>query len=342
MPPRPLRDRRHFLSARPSFFTVQTLASCVQLGHLCIPSPTAVRLLSSIAFSLCALAFHLHAEPIHPPVPRTLTDEFERTMDTRIVGVTSELIEVIRVADDARFSIPLRKLSEADRAFAAALLKKAIDSRPLPDTPMLKAVRRDFQIFDAAKKRLVPLEADAYSTTRIFVIAQNYLYETESPFVSRSRMRNERDAALPDQAPVLWILLNGEAALFQLAAEKLPEGHALISYDAREAVVKKQQGIYADFVNAWFGRNRSDPFANQAFNPSEKERADLGVKLKKVVPPYWPDFNAYGVGTSTSRQYPWFKAVHRDGTPVRFRDAELSGSLKVVMTVLRDHASELE
>lgn len=301
-----------------------------------------MRFLSFIAFLFPAFVFCLRAEPVHPPIPRTLTDEFERTMDTRVVGVTADSIEVIRVADDARFSIPLKKLSEADRAFAAGLLKKAIESRPLPDTPLVKAIRRDFHVFDPAKKRLVPVAPDAYAATRIFVVAQNYLYDTESPFTSRSRVRAERDAGVVEQAPVLWVLLNGEHALFQLAAEKLPEGHALVGYDARESVIKKQQQVYSEFVTAWFGRNRSDAFSGQSFNPSEKERADLALKLKKVVPPYWPESNTYGMGSTTARQYPWFRAVHRDGAAVRFRGSDLSGSLKVVMTVLRDHADELE
>lgn len=297
------------------------------------------------ALLLSVLALGLRAEPIHPPIPRTLTDEFERTMDTRVVGVTPDSIEVIRVADDARFFIPLKKLSEADRTFAAALWKKALESRPLPETPMVKAIRRDFNVFDATKKRLVPLEHNAYATTRIFVIAQNYLNDlVDSPFVSRSPVRREQDATVTDQAPVIWVLLNGEPALFQLAADKLPEGHALIHYDVRELTMKKQREVYSEYVNAWFGRNRPDPFSttSRSFEPSDKERAELISKLKKVTPPYWPDFNWFGLHSSSSRQYPSFKAVHRDGTPVRFRGSELSGSHKVVMTVLRDHASELE
>lgn len=277
---------------------------------------------------------------MNPAINRTLTDEFERTMETRVVGVTANAIDVIRVADQARFSIPLQKLSTEDRAFATALLKTIIESRPLPETPLVKAVNRDFQVFDATQKRLVPVESGAYASTRIFIIAKNYLNDPDYVF-STSR-RDREGQADKNTPPVLWILLNGEAAMFQLAGEKLPAGHAVIGYEARENVVKQEQALQSEFVSSWYNRNRSGSSGGQAFTPSEKERADFAIKLKKVLPPYWPESDNPYVASTVSRQYPWFKAIYRDGTPVRFRGSDLSGSLKVVTTVLREHAAELE
>lgn len=287
------------------------------------------------------LAVLVRAEPVNPPIDRVVSDEFERTIDARIVGVTAETLEVVRVADQARFSLSIKKLSEADRVFAAALLKKIIESRPLPDTPLVTAIRRDFQVFDPVKKRLVAVDPKAYASTRIFVIGVQHLYDPAYAFGSRTSTRD----AVPDQAPVLWISISGESTLFELAAEKLPSGHAMLGYKARENALNQGREVQADFINGWYKRNRTDPFDGtaQPFKPSDKERADFLIKLARIMPPYWTDYSAhFDTGETGPRSYPRFVALRRDGEPVKFRGTPLAGSLKVVMTVLRDNASELE
>jgi hypothetical protein len=301
------------------------------------PRPMPVRPL--LLFLL--LTLFVRAEPVNPPIERVLSDEFERTIDARIVGVTAETIEVVRVADQARFSLPLKKLSEADRVFAAALLKKIVESRPLPDTPLVAAIRRDFQVFDPAKKNLVPVDPKAYATARVFVIGIQHLHDPEHAFASRL---NARDA-IPDQAPVLWISVTSESSVFALSAEKLPDGHAILGYKAQENALAQGRAVQTEFMNGWFKRNRPDPFADggMTFKPSDKERADLLMKLARAMPPYWTDYAAnFDTGETGGRSYPRFVALHRDGTPVKFRGAPLAGTLKIVMTVLRDNASELE
>lgn len=279
------------------------------------------------------------AVTVLPPVERTITDEFERTMEVRVVGVTSDSLEFVRIADNARFTVPLGKLSKADQTFAGALLKKIERSRPLPDTPLIKAVRRDFQVFDAEKKRLVPLAADAYQGEPILVVAFTYLHEPSRAF--EGGMRNQNPVA--DQAPVLWILLSGEPALFALASEKLPKDHAMISYDARQKALSQGDGVYQDYFTGWYSRNFKGEGPAPQFNPSEKERAELTGKLARAMPPYWVDVSAtFYLGNRGSRSYPQFIAVRRDGSPVKFRGADLTGSRQVVMQVLRDHSAELQ
>ena len=288
------------------------------------------------------LALFVRAEPVNPPIDRVLSDEFERTIDARIIGVTADTIEVVRIADQARFSLPLKKLSEADRIFAAALLKKIVESRPLPDTPLVAAIRRDFQVFDAAKKRLVPVDPKSYATTRIFVIGTEYLHDPAYAFGANPNI-STRDS-IPDQAPVLWISLNTESSVFELAAEKLPEGHALLGYKVQQNALTQGHEVQTEFINAWFKRNRPDPFAEGGaiFKPSDKERADFLVKLARTMPPYWTDYSASFDTGDEGRSYPRFVALHRDGAPVKFRGSPLAGTLKIVMTVLRDNAAELE
>ena len=287
------------------------------------------------------LALLVRAEPVNPPIDRVLSDEFERTIDARIVGVTAETIEVIRIADQARFTLSLKKMSEADQVFAAALLKKIIESRPLPDTPLVTSIRRDFQVFDPAKKRLVPVDPKSYASTRIFVIGIQHLHDPAYAFGSRMITRD----AVPDQAPVLWISVAGESSVFELAAEKLPEGHAMLGYKAQENALNQGREVQTDFINGWYKRNRTDPFdgTGQLFKPSEKERADFLIKLARAMPPYWTDYTAhFDTGDTSARSYPRFVALRRDGSPVKFRGTPLAGSLKVVMTVLRNNAAELQ
>lgn len=274
-----------------------------------------------------------------PPVERTIADEFERTMDVRIVGVTADSLEVVRTADNARFTLSLAKLSKADRDFAGSLLKKIELSRPLPDTPWLRSVRRDFEIFDATKKRLMPLPADAYAGHPIFVVAFNYLHDPATAFPSGARRKD----AVEDQAPVLWIMLSGEPALFELAGENLPKDHAIISHEARQKAQNQGDAAYQEYFTAWYNRNSRDGNLMPQFNPSEKERADLVFKLSKAMPPYWADVSvSFSLGGNGSRSFPQFYAVRRDGTPVKFRGTHLAGTRQVVMKVLRDNATELE
>ena len=138
-------------------------------------------------------------------------------------------------------------------------------------------------------------------------------------------------------------MLSGEPTLFELAGEKLPEGHAIISYKARDLALEQGQRVQSDFISAWYKRNRRDTFDSQPFKPSDKERADFLLKLSKAMPPYWTEYaGSFDTGDTSPRSYPRFVALRRDGSPVRFRGADLAGSLRVVMTVLRDNAAELE
>lgn len=285
------------------------------------------------------LAAWARAIPVSPSIEHTLTDEFGRTIAAQIIGVTADAVEFTRAGDKARFSLPIKKLSDEDKVFFAELLKKTEESRPLPDTPWLVAVRRDFQVFNPGIKRLVPLDPNTYGGTRIFVIATTYLTDTSSP----QKDGLNREPSMPDQAPVLWIYHRGERLLFEIIAEKLPPGHAMLSYEAREKAMQQGSPVYQAFTSAWFDQRRRDtPNGSMSFSPSDEERADLVKQLTQVMPIYWANIRATFYMMERGSSYPQCSAVRRDGTPVKFRGAPLTGSRQVVMKVLRDNAGELE
>ena len=285
------------------------------------------------------------AVSVTPPVERTLTDEFERTTEVRVVGVTPTALEIVRVADGARFTLELKRLSEVDRLFAAELLKKIEDSRPLPETEWLNAVRRDFQVYDTAKKALVPLAADAYSKERIFVVAfVSGIGEPDTLFSRVYPPAPSGSVQKPDPAPVLWIVLSGDSEALGQAAESLPAGHAVLSLKARERAVDRGRPFRSRFAEDWYKRNQ-DKIGTGVFylKPSDKEREELEGKLAKVMPSYWvlPAAGVFGLN-EINYNLPVFSAIYRDGTPVKYRGVALNGPRPRVISVIRDRRAELE
>lgn len=287
------------------------------------------------------LATGCAATPVSPPVERTLTDEFGRTTEVRVTGVTADAVEFMRLGDNTRFTLPVKKLSEADQAFAAELFKKIEDARPMPDTPWLIAVRKDFQAYNPERKLLDPLGPKAYARDKVFVVAFRYLYDR---FTFRDDV-SDRARPFPDQAPILWIFFTGgERPLFELIGEKLPPGHAMLSYDVREKTMSRGQEVQEGFITDWFNRKRKDRgTAPLSFTPTEKERAELISKLAKVVPVYWSNVAiSFPIGNSDSNSQEVYSAVRRDGTSIQFRGGPVIGTRQTVMRVLRDYAAELE
>jgi hypothetical protein len=282
----------------------------------------------------------LFAEPVAPPIARVLTDEFGRTIDARILEVTPDTIEFVREADRTRFKLPLKSLSASDQLFASDLLQKIIRERPLPDTPLVAAIRRDFRIFDPAKRVLVSVPSNAYAQTRFFVIGTHPVSELDAAV---------RDRRLPvkpfsEQVAILWITITGEATLFELLAERMPPGHATIAFAVQQTAIEETRPAQEAFLIARNGTG-NDPFASPArpANSLQKDRELFFVKLRRILPAYWTDYSAnFYTGESRGFATPRFVVLRRDGIPVKFRGAPLSGSLEVVATVLREHTPELE
>lgn len=302
-----------------------------------------------IGVFFAAFVIEAAAVPVEPPVQRTITDQFERTTEVRVMGVTADAIEIVRDADRARFNIPLQKLSLADQEFAADLLKKKEVSKPLPDTEWLQAIRRDFQRYDAQKKQFLPLGADAYAHDAIIVVAFTLMHDPPrvfDPVVFRVLPNGDTvSAQTPDQAPVLWIFIRGELDDFHAAAQKLPERHAMISYVARERAKKLESPIRSLVMREWLKRNPAPPSPTPTGRPielSEEEFEGLRTKLLKIMPVYWFEPSSGSFGTKTPTPFPLFAAFYRDGRPVMYNGAAVKGSRQQVMSVLRGRASSLE
>jgi hypothetical protein len=289
---------------------------------------------------LCAVAC-AKAEIVNPPVERVLTDEFDRKVESRIVGVSADQVEIIRSADGARFSVPLATLSESDRVFAADLLRKAGESRSLADTPFITAVLREFQVFDPIKRRLVPVAAETYASTRIFVIGLQNLYDPARAYAVGS----VGVSGIPDQAPVLWISTTDEPSLFELVAGKIPQGHATLGFKKQLELMAEGRRAYREYWDISNGSSSAPDRKRPTPISQEKARADFLSKLDALAPPYWPNFRWQfdpETRAASSFSLPRFYALRRDGTPVKFRGVPLAGSHVVVMTALRDNAAELE
>jgi hypothetical protein len=281
-----------------------------------------------------------HAVPVGP-VQRTLTDQFERTTEVSVVGVTADSIKVVRAADQARFSIALDKLSKGDQEFARKLLAENQRAEPLADTPWLQAIRRDFQIYDAAKNQFLSLPADLYAQEPILVVGFTGIHDPSRVFDSRTgRILPSGEHVLSppnDQAPILWILDGGKIADFHTAAQKLPEGHAMISYTVRENIEKRALPFRGEAVSKWLKQNPPKPDqTSRRVTLSDEERDALSAKVAKVTPVYWFEPLA-GIfqGLETPLPMPLFGAFYRDGTPVKYQDAHVRGSRQQVMSMLR-------
>ncbi|GEM_PF-7025958 len=304
-----------------------------------------MKIIVMMGMFLAALLIEATAVPVEPPVQRTLTDQFERTTEARIVGVTVDAVEIIRDADRARFSIPLQKLSGTDQAFAAGLLKKIEAAKPLPDTEWLQAIRRDFQRYDADKKQFLPLGVDAFARDSILVVGITYIHIPESIFDSRVfRLLPNGDRVsmqIPDQAPVLWIVAGGELSDFHVAARKLPDGHGMLSHAARERAVKRAHPLWGKAVSEWLKRN---PVRGSGrIELPDQEAEALRLQVAKVLPVYWfePLAGIYG-GLATPSPMPVFCAFYRDGSPVQRNGAAIKGTRQQVMSLLRQNASVSE
>lgn len=292
--------------------------------------PVAITLLATCTAS---------ALPVQPPVERELTAADGRTMRARVVGVTETAIEFVRNEDAARFTLPLERLSLGDRDFATDLHKRLVAAQPLPDTPFLQAVRKDFLRAVPDGKKMVPLAASDFASAPRLLLA---VYPYAPPTASLWTGRNLEGLNI-QELPVLWMFSSADKLQISLLAETLPAAHAVLSYEAMApAVARADEIVGKESSDAYRRRPPKDGEVWYLFTNEEDESA-FEKKLLAKLPPYWPCMPRNSFNQLRRHQAaPYVFLVERDGRPTLFRDVPVSGNLATVVKVLREHADELK
>lgn len=281
----------------------------------------------------------LSALPVHPPIERELIADDGRTLQARVVGVTESGLELVRSADQARFSLELNRLSEADRTFATELHARLLATQTLPDTKFLQTLRKDFLKASPDRKKLIPLAPTDYASAPRFLLALDPSYRGGyGGWGQKHLLKLEID-----EFPVFWMLSAADKLQLALASETLPEGHAVLSFEAMAPALTQTRELMGKQIDEGYRRNPAkDGEVWYLFATVEEEMA-FESKLLAKLPPYWPGFPQTTFNVRRRDQpFPYVVLVERDGRPTLFRGVPVSGSFATVAKVLREHASELQ
>lgn len=306
--------------------------------------PFCLARLPFLIFGLLAFSLPAATLPLADPVEHTLTDAAGRSLDVRITGVSETALAVVRLSDNASFDIPLDKLSPAARELAARLLQTARANPVLPDTPWLAEVRRDFRIFDPARKRLAPPPASFGATQRWFILSVGY--NASSFPVKKDSSRRSLKKHDPARACLLWLPGSETAIGIELAGEDLLPGAAILSYEAMTQAVDTVEPMGSRYVNEWFRKTASStPDQSRSYSPSAPEIEELYRRMLARLPGYWPRpppvSGTSGAGrTTTTWPHAWL--CHRDGRPARFRGQPVQARIEEVIQLVNEKSDELE
>lgn len=280
----------------------------------------------------------LVALPVNPPVERVLVASDGRSVDARIVDVTANTVELMRRDDGVRFKLTFDRLSEEDRVFLTGLHDELVARQPLPDTPFLQRVRKDFVRAAEDRKGTEPLPADAFVRDRWVLLAvHEYFDGTYVPWTGAHLAQ-----AKLDEVPVLWLLSRVDGLKVELTADTLPRRHAVLSAPAARTARGIAEEMIEKAVSDAFRRNPAKN--NEVWYPFADEAAEAAFEKKVLakLPPYWPRFPVVTFNERRREASPYVFLYRRDGAPAMLRGHPVKGGLLEVARVLREHAAELE
>lgn len=229
--------------------------------------------------------------------PRAFTDVFGRTVTGEIVALSKDSIGLRRHPDGTEFSLPLDRLSDADRAMLEDNREQIVAwVTPLPETPFTEVLRKDFRVLKRSGQALEPVPAAMWAKTRHFLIIYGL---HDSPEMTESGIKYFGDDFAQKikgtSVAVLWLgpsNRNGhkpppipESDL--KLAKVLPTGVAVIG---TEAVVR--DGAAVDAEIEVIAREESPENPNLFFHGvrgrPEEVRAVWRKRVLARVPAYWP------------------------------------------------------
>lgn len=258
---------------------------------------------------------------------RTFTDVFGRSLEAEIVLLAADSITLRRLPDGAEFSLPLDRLSDADRDYLEGNRAGIVAwLTPLPETPFVAEARRDFRTLKRGGLALEAIPPHWWTKTRYFVIVYGL---ADTPEISGIVVKNIGEAITRDlaarQVGVLWIgpsNANGakpppvpESDLKM--AKLLPAGVAVIG---TEAVARDRAKVDAEIMAIARDESPADPalfFRTNYHSRHEAVRAVWRKRIMAGIASYWPgcayrhDFDRRNVNGPIQAF-----VVDREGAPV--------------------------
>lgn len=294
-------------------------------------------MLAVILFTLAGVSA-ARALAVDPPIERVLKAEDGRSVDARIIGVTADTVELVRREDATRFKLAFARLGEEDRTFLTGLYRELLANQPLPDTPFLQLVRKDFVRAAADRKKTEPLPADAFARDRWVLLAvDEYFDGAHPPWTGRHLERLK-----VEEAPILWLLGRADGLKVELTADTLPERHAVLNARAAQAA----RNITEEMTNKALddASRRDPPKSGEVWYPFADEAAEAAFEKRLLarLPAYWPRLPQVTFNERRREASPHVFLCRRDGSPAILRGHPVKGGLHEVINVLRKHEAELE
>lgn len=299
----------------------------------------------------------LQAASLSAPIEREITDIFGRTVQARIVAVTETTLTIERLSDQTRFDLIIDNLSDQDRQFAKELYTKTVtgnatlsaavpaaspESKSLPDTPWLAQVRRDFRIYDAKTKQLVPPPNDYWAMQKWFII------NVDCP-TNPTSLKYFFKHYTEEQAGILFLYsrLDRLGSSLEEVASNLPPGAAILSLEAFQAMLKTTSGPCQNFQDQWFKDATSQSRKRQNnrsihYNPTEAELAPLHQRMLSRIPNYWPCLPDVRGAYANSHDFTPSYIYSSNGIAAIFRGVPAAGDLTETLLVVRTKRDELQ
>lgn len=228
---------------------------------------------------------------------RTFTDVFGRSVEAEIVRLDEETIGLRRQPDGSEFTLPLDRLSDADRDY----LKENRDRitgwlTPLPETKFTTDVRRDFRMLKRSGLALEPVPPSLWTKTKYFVIIYGLPDSPEMSVVLKHIGEEMARSVAGKPVGVLWLgpsNPNGDKpppipAGDLKVAQVLPPGVAIVGV---EAVARDRALVDAAIMAIARDESPEDPrlfFQTNYHARHEAVRAVWRKRIMAEIAVYWP------------------------------------------------------
>jgi hypothetical protein len=295
---------------------------------------------------VCGFSGAVHANIKELIGPRSFTDVFGRIVTGEIVALSADTIGLRRYPDGAEFSLPLDRLSDADRTFLEDNREKIVEwVTPLAETEFTASLRKDFRVLKRSGQALEPVPARMWAKSKYFLIIYG-LHDSSDPADMGLKYFGDDFAKKikGTSVAVLWLgpsNRNGhkpppipESDL--KLAKVLPAGVAVIG---AEAVVRDGAAVDAEIETIAGEESPENPnlFFQGVGRRPEEVRAVWRKRVLARVPAYWPGCvyrevfdKKIRIGVST----PAF-IVDREGKPALDKEGRpLEGGMFEVMTAV--------
>lgn len=287
-------------------------------------------LLAGAVFAFLSAPREATALPLAEPVSRAFTSLEGRKVELTIDGVTEDTLEGLRIPGGDAVSLPIARLSAADRAFAAELRARAEGAQQFSRSPWVDALAADLWTSGPGETAgLIASEPTHWAGCAYFLVVVTGRLDGGSPLAFPKKLSPQRRAALG--IVTLYSVGGAVDAVVHAETAGAPSGFL------RDEKVRAMRRVVLDLEREFSASTRLQRGDQPAYRTET-----FGRECLRRLPAYWPrpPLGA-GIFDESDPGSPQAYLFRRDGTPARLAGRPVAGGLSEVVRILEGSYAKL-